>query len=252
MDEGKIFAFEDNNKDSSKAKIFWFPTNKIELNKLLDFLLSGKPKIQKEIHGLIVPHAGYAYSGEVAGRAYSLLNGKKLKKVILFGPSHYVGFKGLASLSNLETPLGKVKIKDNFYQKLPKEHSIQNQIPFLQKINKDIEIFPVVVGNISLKEAGEIAKQFASEDALFVFSTDLSHFFSYEKAEKIDSETIKIIEDLDFKKLNKLDACGKFPLLIMMQLCKLKGWKPQLIEYKNSGDITHDKSSVVGYASFVF
>ena len=231
----------------------WFPENKEKLDKLLEFLLSFKVKDIKEVHGLIVPHAGYAYSGEIAGKAFSLLKNKKFKKAIIFGPTHYVGFKGLASLSNLETPLGKVNIKDNFYQKLPKEHSIENQIPFLQKINKDIEILPLVVGNISLKEAGEIAKQFSIEkDTLFVFSTDLSHFLPYEKAESTDRETIKIIEGLDIRKQKEIDACGQFPLLIALNLCKKKGWKPMLIDYKNSGDVSGDKSSVVGYASFVF
>jgi len=159
----------------------------------------------------------------------------------------------LASLNNLETPLGKVNIKDNFYQKLGKEHSVQNQIPFLQRLNKNIEILPLVVGDISLKEAGEIAKQFASEkDVLFVFSSDLSHFFPYNEAVRRDMETISIIEKLDIKQASRMDACGRMPLLIMMQLCKLKGWKPKLIEYKNSGDVTGDKNSVVGYASFAF
>jgi hypothetical protein len=249
----------------------WYPEDKEKLEKLLGFLLNqkvnakrsglkqgedspkGTEKVLLGIHGLIVPHAGYAYSGEVAGKAFSLIKNKKFKKAIIFGPTHYVGFKGLASLNNLETPLGKVKIKDNFYQKLPKEHSIENQIPFLQKMNKDIEILPIVVGEISLKEAGEIAKQFSAEkDSFFIFSTDLSHFFHYEKAESVDRETIKIIESLNIKKQKEMDACGHFPLLILMNLCRKKGWKPKLIEYKNSGDVTGDKESVVGYASFVF
>lgn len=254
MDEGKEFASENINIDSSEANSFWYPGNKNELNNLLDFLLLQKSgKKIKEIHGVIVPHAGFAYSGEVAGAAYGLLKNKKIKKAIVFGPSHYAAFRGLASLSSMKTPLGDMKIKENFYQKLPKEHSVKNQIPFLQKLNKDMEIMPLVVGDISVKEAEEIAKQFANEkDALFVFSTDLSHFFPYEEAVKKDRKTISIITDLNLKQASRMDACGHFPLLIAMQLCKLKKWKPELIEYKNSGDVTGDKESVVGYASFVF
>ena len=240
----------------------WYPQNKNELNKILDEYMSEKPKLKaskiEEIHGIIVPHAGYEFSGAITGKAFSLLKNKKINKAVILGPSHYVGFHGLMVLEKIETPLGKIKIIGNYegfetLKKLEYEHSLNNQITFLQKINSKIEVLPLVVGEILETDAEEIAKKLLeNKDTLFIFSTDLSHFLSYEQAIKTDKQTIKIIENLDFKRTGEIDACGRFPLMIMMHLCKLKNWRPKLIEYKNSGDVTGDKSSVVGYGNFVF
>jgi AmmeMemoRadiSam system protein B len=237
----------------------WFPNNKEELMKMLDSFLSYKPKVKtniSEIHGLIVPHAGYEYSGKIAGKAFSLLknknNNQNIKKAIIFGPSHYATLKGISSLEKYETPLGKVNIPKNYISKISHEHSIENQIPFLQKINSNIEILPIVVGQISWEEAEVIAKQFLKENAIFIFSTDLSHFLRYDEAVKKDLSTINIITNLKESELRNTDACGFYPLLILFQMCKIKSWKPILVEYKNSGDITGEKDSVVGYASFYF
>lgn len=236
----------------------WYPSNKIELNKMLDDFLNnkGKNKVNiKEINGLVVPHAGYVYSGRIAGKGFSLLKNKKISKAIIFGPSHYKAFKGIASIENIETPLGKVKIIENSLDKIPYEHSIENQIPFLQKLNLNIEILPIVVGQINLKEAEEIAKQFIKKhdkNTIFIFSTDLSHFLKYPEAVKKDKETIEIITSLNEAKLKEIDACGLYPLLILFKMCKVNSWRPLLIEYKNSGDITGNKDSVVGYSSLIF
>jgi MEMO1 family protein len=258
-------------------KANWYPQDKKELNRMLEKFLITEKK-EKNINGIIVPHAGYIYSGEVAGKAFGLINQKKLKRAIVFGPSHYAGFYGIESLQKIETPFGKVKVIENGFEKLKipikdeeneflslklaktkeqvqaldYEHSVDNQIPFLQFLNSKIEVLPLVVGEISNEDVKRIAESFINFDGLFVFSTDLSHFFQYETARIKDERTIKIIEELNFKRLNEIDACGKFPLLIAMYLCKLKKFKPKLVEYKNSGDVTGDKSSVVGYASFIF
>ena len=109
-----------------------------------------------------------------------------------------------------------------------------------------------MIGQIDLNGAREIAEKIKDFKGVFIVSSDLSHFLSYEKAVKKDKETIKILEDLDFSKLEKMDACGQFPLMVLMELCKIKKWRPKLIEYKNSGDITGERESVVGYASIRF
>jgi len=229
----------------------WYPSDRKELTKVLDYLLSKKVRIQKEIHGLVVPHAGYQYSGAIAGKAFALLKDYKIKKAIIFGPSHRVAFRGMRAIAEIETPLGKIKIPGNDFQKIDYEHSVENQVPFLQKLGFR-EILPLVVGDIDDGDAKKIAKKISEIDSIHIFSTDLSHFLPYEEANKKDKESIKIIENLDIGNFKNIDACGKFPLLIMMHLCKLKKYKPKLIEYKNSGDITGDKSSVVGYAGFWF
>lgn len=229
----------------------WYPQNKEELNLILDELLKSKIKEKRGINGLIIPHAGYAFSGKIAGAAFSLLKESKMKKAIIISPSHYAAFRGVASLEKIKTPFGEMKITENIYPKIKYEHAIDNQIPFLQKLGFR-EVLPLIIGEINEKQAGEIAKNISEKNAVYIFSTDLSHFLSYENAAEEDKKTINIIENLDIKKWKEIDACGIYPLLIFLFLSRIKNFKPKLIEYKNSGDITKDKSSVVGYASFYF
>jgi AmmeMemoRadiSam system protein B len=230
----------------------WYPEEKEELVRdLKAYINNSALKSPQEVHGLIVPHAGYVYSGAIAGRAYALLKSVKKKKVIIFGPSHYEGFYGIKVAQLNETPLGKVKIMQNNFKIIEHDHSVDNQIPFLQYLGFE-EFLPLVVGDVSLEDAKRFAEQFFSEDALFIFSTDLSHFLPYEDAVKKDKKTIEIIERVALDEIKDIDACGIHPLSVLFYLCQKKNWIPHLIEYKNSGDVTGDKTKVVGYASFWF
>jgi len=232
----------------------WYPSNKNELEEQLNqFLKTGKHK--KKVNGIIVPHAGYEYSGAIAGQAFSLIQENSIKKAIILGPSHYVHLFEAATTNreSWETPLGKIKTFNTDFPKadIDAEHSIKNQIPFLQKLGIQ-EILPLMIGKITEEQAKEIAKKISKIKALYVFSTDLSHFLKYEKAVEKDKETIRIIESLEPDNFKYIDACGYFPLLVLKELCKIKKTKPKLIQYKNSGDVTGDKESVVGYSSFYF
>jgi len=232
----------------------WYPQDKKELNELLEKYLGkvAARKPQVSWHGLIVPHAGYAFSGAIAGKAYSLL---RPKKAIILSPSHYLALEGVRTHNKdfWQTPFGKIKIIRSDFKKIDisKEHAIDNQIPFLQKLGCK-EILPLLIGKVTQGEAKQIAEKIQDFDGIFIFSTDLSHFLTYDQAQKKDKQTIKAITSLDSKKLSENSACGIFPLLILIELCKLKNFKPKLITYKNSGDITGDKQSVVGYSSFYF
>lgn len=234
----------------------WYPQTSTELYDLLGELLKTNfPK--QEVHGIIVPHAGYSYSGRIAGKAFSYLKNSPIKKAIILSPSHHVGLRGLAKHDRQywATPLKKIKISEEKINAkemdLSKEHAIDNQIPFLQKIGFQ-EIFPLMVGSITLQEAKKIAETLSSEKNIFIISADLSHFLDYESAVKKDAQTVEIIQKLDFNKIGEIDSCGFFPILIAMYLCQRNNWKPKLIEYRNSGDLTEQKKSVVGYASFWF
>jgi len=235
----------------------WYPSDKKELANLLEKFLRADSKVyKKKITGIIVPHAGYAYSGDVAGKAYSFLKNTRHKKAIVLAPSHYFPLIGAVSHSESEwiSPLGKIKVNQNGFEKnnISQEHAIDNQVPFLLKLGFK-EIIPIVVGEIDSDKAREIAEKIMNiKDAVLVISTDLSHFLPYDEAVKKDKSTIHAIEFLEAGGLNENSACGIFPLLVLIELCKIKRLKPELIEYKNSGDITGDKSSVVGYSSFVF
>jgi AmmeMemoRadiSam system protein B len=234
----------------------WYPQEKEELEKeIKKFLIEKSDKKIDKINGLIVPHAGYEFSGKIAGKAFSLIKNKKINKAIIIGPSHYLPLSGVltSNKNQWETSLGDVNIfKTDFKAaKIEQEHSIDNQVPFLQELGIR-EILPLIIGEITNEQAVEIAEKLSKIPALYVFSTDLSHFLPYEKAVKKDEETIKLIENLDLQNFHNIDACGFYPLLVMMHLSKLKNWKPSLIAYKNSGDVTGEKASVVGYASFFF
>jgi len=237
----------------------WYPQDKKELNSILKSFLAEKPKIkQNSIHGIIVPHAGYVYSGKISGKAYSLLKGKEDSIAIILAPSHYVSLKGIASHNqqSWKTALGSIKVIDSEFPKqdISSEHAIGNQIPFLQKLGFK-KILPLMVGEITKERAEQTAESLTKiKNAVFIVSTDLSHFLSYEQALKKDKETINAIGNLNSEKLAEAEnsACGAFPLLILLEICGLKNWKPKLIEYKNSGDITGDKERVVGYAGFWF
>jgi AmmeMemoRadiSam system protein B len=247
----------------------WYPSSKEELEKIIDgFFVNAEKKAKaegfksdfKSIKGVIVPHAGYAYSGQIAAYAYWILK-KNLKDIskkiaIVFGPSHYFYFHGLLGHNQgyWETPLGKLEVKNLAGIKtanIKQEHSIDNQIPFLQRIGIK-KVMPICVGEISLDEAKAIAQKIRKllANAVLVFSTDLSHFYSQEIAKSIDKKSIEAIEKVEIERARSIEACGIYPLLILLWLCKLKGLRPMLIEYKTSGDVTGQLNSVVGYAAF--
>lgn len=249
----------------------WYPSNKKELEEFIDNSFNqanyGEDASQKplgvwdkekpmKIHGIIVPHAGYEYSGAIAGKAFSIIKNKKIEKAIVLGPSHYIPLNKIVTSDKFqwETPLGKIKLFNIGFPTIDieQEHSIKNQIPFLQKLGVK-EVMPLMIGEILPEQAKQTAEKIAKQNALFVFSTDLSHFLQYDNAKQRDKSTIKIIENLELDNWKNLDACGIYPLLIMFHLCKILNTKPHLIEYKNSGDVIGDKyHGVVGYGSFWF
>lgn len=221
----------------------------------------------QNLRAILVPHAGYIYSGQIAGLAYREVNKAKsgeFKKVVLLGPSHRVYLDKVVEDDNnfWETPLGrvdvgKIKISEGEssileVNKKPHEveHCLEVQLPFLQVSLKKFSILPLLVGDVNIKEASGFLQDLLDQETLFVVSSDLSHYFSYEIAQKLDSETIKSIESLDIE--GNINACGEIPIRILMDFARLKGWHAHLLGKANSGDATGDRSRVVGYASFAF
>ncbi len=237
----------------------WYPENKQELQDFIDKSFNQDINIKdipKKINGLIVPHAGYEFSGMIAGKAFSLLKNKRFEKAIILGPSHYTSLNKAVTSDkfNWETPLGKIKLFNTNFptNNIEREHSINNQIPFLQKLGIK-EIMPLMIGEILNEQAKEVAEKIAKINAVYIFSTDLSHFLHYDNATQRDKHTIKIIENIDIEDKDNIDACGIYPLLVLFYLCKILNTRPHLIEYKNSGDVTGDKiHGVVGYCSMWF
>ncbi|MEW6375687.1 MAG: AmmeMemoRadiSam system protein B [Thermodesulfobacteriota bacterium] len=239
-----------------------------------------KEKIDGEIIALISPHAGYMYSGSVAGYAYKLIEGKAFDSVIVVAPSHRALFKGasLYDRGGYRTPLGVVPIdvelsrrmmeRGKGIQFLPEahaqEHSLEVQIPFLQVALKNLKLIPIVMEPYWSWEtcqslASTIADTVKGKNILLIASSDLSHFHSYEKAVELDKVVLNHIERFNPEGLNRdlkggrCEACGGGPIISVMLSAKALGAnKGKVLKYLNSGDVTGDRSRVVGYAAGVF
>jgi len=260
----------------------FYPGSAEELKEKIENLLNKveKEELKGELIGLIVPHAGYDYSGEIAAYAYKQLEGKNFNTVILIGESHYFRFPG-ASIGNYQsyqTPLGEVEVDNDlainiikyeeaikFYPQVHQgEHSLEVQLPFLQTLLRDFKIVPIILGERSSKLSSKIVKAILQElkgrdeKILFIASTDLSHFYPYQTALQLDNLTIKAIEKLDSDSFyqglsyGNYYLCGGAAVGTLLKIAEnLKANQVKLLKYANSGDITEDKSRVVGYAAFV-
>ncbi len=236
------------------AGIF-YPSEKKELEETIKEMLSKakKKNVVGKVVAAIVPHAGYNYSGWVAAGAYNEIEKAKPKKIVLLGPSHQEYLNEAFSFAeDWETPLGVVKVCSANLPVLKNdsEHSLEVQLPFLQSVLKDFGLVPIIYGNIGEKELADTVK---NEEGFVLVSSDLSHYHPYENANKIDWTTIQKILELDVRGLAKEgDACGLTGIIALVILAKERGWKPVLLDYRNSGDTAGDRDKVVGYASIVF
>lgn len=243
----------------------FYPGDSEELSGMIDEFLDScvKVDIKGEIKAIIVPHAGYVYSGIVAAAGYNLIKGSRAKKVLLLGPSHFVPFMGAAvPESNIwETPLGAVKVEKAgtgdliIEDEAPfvEEHSLEVQVPFLQKVMKKFTLYPVCLGEINAQALAEQLKDFASQDdVLIVVSSDLSHFYNYDEALELDDQANKFFPSINIEKAKKVEACGIKGIMTLLHLAEMLGFKGHFVDYKNSGDTAGDKSRVVGYGCYAF
>jgi len=249
----------------------FYPADPEQLKLMLQHYLIDAPQAEKVPKAMIVPHAGYIYSGAIAATAYVRLKAVKslINKVLLIGPSHRVGFQGLAlsTADQFITPLGDVAIeKDDVKQiaELPfvhyldqaheLEHSLEVHLPFLQTVLDDFCLIPVVAGDASAEQVCQMIELFWGQaDTLVVISSDLSHFHDYLTAKKRDQKTSKIIEQLQYEKLGSGDACGCVPVSGLMALARKNKLQIKTIDLRNSGDTagSADMNRVVGYGAYV-
>jgi len=256
----------------------WYPGTRDALTKRVEGLLAGvaTPIINGELKAIIVPHAGYMYSGSVAAYAYKILRDTPFRRIILLGPSHRVTFKG-ASV-NLQraykTPLGIVPVDQEIARKIINlgkpgikwlrqahafEHSLEIQLPFLQRVLERFKIVPIVMGQQDYKTCLDLSKILVqalgnSEETLILASSDLSHYHTYDQARALDLEFIKHVKAFDSEALNralstgKCEACGRGPVITtMLAARKMGAGQSNILNYANSGDITGDRNRVVGY-----
>lgn len=220
------------------------------------------------LKALIVPHAGYVYSGPVAGTGYAQLaaTASSISRVVLLGPSHRRAFQGVA-LSTAQayaTPLGHVPIDTELNAKLAElpgvqvldeahegEHSLEVQLPFLQSTLVDFSLLPLVCGSASAEEiAAVLGAVWGGQETLIVVSTDLSHFEGYDMARRLDAETTKAIEALAPERLESSSACGRVPLRGLLVAAKRRGLSVRSLDLRNSGDTAGGHERVVGYGAY--
>jgi hypothetical protein len=266
----------------------FYPSDKKELSLLIDEYLNNAdlPEISGNIKALIVPHAGYEYSGQVAAYGFKTLAGKPIKHVVLIGNSHQEYFDGISvwNVGYFKTPLGEIAIDEEFADKLIntnpkiifkesahlKEHSLEVQLPFLQRVlsassSRDWKIVPIILGN----QGGvdiliDALRNLIDDNTLLIASSDLSHYPSYKDAQYSDNKVIqailsnkrknlqKTISDLGKQGISDLQtcACGQDAIEVIMGL--MDDSEGKLLKSANSGDVGGDKDKVVGYASILF
>jgi len=218
---------------------------------------------------LIVPHAGYVYSGPVAAPAYRCLAAGRssIKRVVLLGPVHRVPIRGLAlpAAEAFVTPLGTLAVDADAVARaleLPQvrvseaahalEHSLEVQLPFLQTVLDEFRIVLFAVGDATAEEVAQVIDRlWGGPETLIVISSDLSHYHPYAAAHRIDRGTATAILALD-SALDHEQACGATPINGFALCARRHGLKPRLLDLRNSGDTAGDKSRVVGYAAFAF
>ena len=217
---------------------------------------------------LIVPHAGYVYSGATAAEAYRNLAALagEIERVVLFGPAHRVALQGMAvpSVDAFATPLGDVPLDRESIARivaLPgvcvsdeahrEEHSLEVQLPFLQTVLKHFSLVPVVVGHCPPRTVASVMDAlWGGPETLLVVSTDLSHFHSYDDATELDTLTCERLRAKD-NALNGQDACGAYALNGLMSTMHCQSLQVELVDRCNSGDTAGSKDRVVGYGAFV-
>lgn len=218
---------------------------------------------------IIVPHAGYAYSGHTAALAYARMAAgrKTIHHIVLLGPVHRVPVRGLAlpGVDFFATPLGKIEIDHDAVatiSHLPQvmvshaahamEHSLEVQLPFLQAVLDDFKLLPLAVGDASAGEVAQVLETvWGGSETLIVVSSDLSHFLPYRLAQVMDEQTVQAILNLNGS-LNHEQACGGTPINGLLLAAAKHRLVPRLLGSCNSGDSAGDRQCVVGYASFAF
>jgi len=272
----------------------FYPADPKELAQKIDGLLAQNtvPQVPGPLVALICPHAGYDFTGPVAAACFAQLKGRKYTRVVVIAPSHYVyfAFNSIYDGDAYATPLGNVPVDKEFRAKLAKlssdikisdkghvqegenaEHSLEVQLPWLQRTLGDFKLVPIIMGDqeygLERSLGRALAKALLAEtpearaQTLILVSSDLSHYHTYDYANNIDHQTLQAIEDWDYLNLSRnfarwrpgvetWEACGGGPIVAGMIAAEgLGATHAQILKYANSGDTTNDKSRVVGYGA---
>ena len=247
----------------------FYPADPTELAHQVEHFLTDAKPFKLIPKALIVPHAGYPYSGAVAATAYATLYpiASQIRRVVLLGPTHRVAVRGLAlpGAEAFGTPLGRVMLDKEAMQSiadLPQvtvssqvhalEHALEVQLPFLQTVLQDFKLLPLAVGMANAEEVTQVLESlWGGQETLIVISSDLSHYLPYRIAQRIDGETVQSILNLQ-QPISHERACGGTPISGLILAAKRHRLTPHLLDLRNSGDTAGSTDQVVGYAALAF
>jgi len=237
-----------------------------EWNTILDKNITDKTVLNEVPRAIISPHAGYVYSGFTANFAHRLLANSKAKRVIVIGPSHHVYIDGMSGSSQqiYETPCGDIEIDSDYLEKIKKsfpiefspkahsvEHSTETQMPFIKHYLPNAKVIEFIYGKADYKKIAKLIVELLKDrDNVIVISTDLSHFYTLENAQKLDNICLNGIMKKDISMLDQgCEACGMIGVKAMLLAANELNMSVELLDYRTSADASGDESSVVGYLS---
>ena len=248
----------------------FYPAEPAELRRMVDGYLEEARSTGPVPKAIIVPHAGFVYSGPIAASAYVRLAPARntIHHVVLLGPAHRIPFAGLAApaVDAFATPLGEVPIDKPALaalRELPQvqvldiahsmEHSLEVQLPFLQEALDHFSVLPLCVGDASPEQVAEVLeKVWGGPETLIVISSDLSHYQPYKAGRQMDKATSKAIETLEPDDINYEQACGRLPIQGLLLAARRRGLKSKTVDLRSSGDTAGPRDEVVGYGAYVF
>ncbi|HEY5790999.1 MAG TPA: AmmeMemoRadiSam system protein B [Gammaproteobacteria bacterium] len=256
-------------REPAVAGLF-YPGEPSQLQHTVADLLGARAPTLPPPKALIVPHAGYVYSGATAAAGYALLAPvrERISRVVLLGPAHRVAFRGIAmsSAADFRTPLGAVPLDTAALASLrglphvgwldqahAQEHSLEVHLPFLQLALDAFSLVPLVVGEADAPTVGAVLERlWGGDETLIVISSDLSHYHDYATAQALDAATSAAIEQLAPERIDHGGACGRYPIGGLLWVARRKGLKCTTLELCNSGDTAGTKDRVVGYGAYAF
>jgi MEMO1 family protein len=249
----------------------FYPADPTELRDLVSALLTQAPPATGPApKAIIAPHAGYLYSGPIAASAYAQLALARdvVRRVVMFGPSHFVAVQGLAASSAeaFATPLGVVPVDVEALRRiesLPQvrvldeahehEHSLEVHLPFLQTVLRRFSLVPLSIGEATPEEIAQVLDAlWGGPETCFVISSDLSHYYDAQTARRLDGCTAKAIEALKPEGIGEDGACGRIPIRGLLHAARRRGLRARTLDLRNSGDTAGPRDHVVGYGAFVF
>lgn len=247
----------------------FYPETENELRVFVERLMANaSEKPVQNCRAIIVPHAGYIYSGPTAAEAFASAQHtiKNVTRIVIAGPAHFVGIQSVVapSVTVFHTPLGDITIDEDCINRLVDErlievddnphipeHSVEVELPFIQFISSDCSIVPLLVGPDGSDDLARVLNLIVNEQTLIVVSTDLSHYHDYSTAQQMDERTANAIERMESMSINPAHACGCYALRGFLRYAKKQELKIMRLDLRNSGDTAGDKFRVVGYGAWV-